>query len=62
MSYAGLADENGYIIIGSRKVHVEMLRDVDPEHIAGITGVPLEWLREQARGAWAPLGLGWDDA
>lgn len=59
MSYAELADDQGYMRVGSCMVHVEALRSVPVGIIAHMTGISVSELVECAQGAWAPLGLNW---
>lgn len=59
-TYAGLADERGYVQVGLHMVHVEAMRFLPVRVIADMTGVGEDALRDAATGLWAPLGLPWD--
>lgn len=58
--YGGLTDARGYLQLGSRRVHVDALRDCSVEDISKATGVSVEDLRAWARGPGFTLGLTWD--
>lgn len=56
-TYAGLADERGYVQVG-----VQAMRSLPVRVIADMTDVGEDALRDAATGLWAPLGLPWDHA
>lgn len=56
-SYAGLADEDGYVQLGGMRIHVEALRNLPIETTARVTGLSADELRAWAAGPALPLGL-----
>jgi hypothetical protein len=57
--YGGLTDSRGYLVLGTRKVHVDALRDVDVNTLSAILGLSVEQLRAWARGPGVGLNLPW---